>query len=261
VLVSFGVGAPATFGGDYDVYVVNPVTGAKTKLLGDAGTAEVEAVAIYPRVPKGIFASALDEPNGHTFIDTASTAADVTVLDVPVLASLLFQNTPTGRLLETDLPSFDLYEELPPDVPSFPPACTGFTVCDPYGMVYVRRRRLGTVPVLADGSAHFKIPGGLPILIHLPDDAESTKMQLPRWQRETMTFVPGENAHQSMPSGFFDNLCAGCHSSISGRPVDSALKPDFLTQASNVAAVGANPSDYSGPPSQRGAVVAPPFSP
>ncbi len=261
VLVSYGVGAPATFGGDYDVYVVNPVTGAKTKLLGDAGTAEVEAVAIYPRVPKGIFASALDEPNGHTFIDTASTAADVTVLDVPVLASLLFQNTPTGRLLETDLPSFDLYEELPPDVPTFPAACSGFTVCDPYGMVYVRRRRLGTVPVLADGSAHFKIPGGLPFLIHLPDDAESEKMQLPRWQRETMTFVPGENAHQSMPSGFFDNLCAGCHNSISGRPVDAALKPDFLTQASNVAAVAADPSDYSGPPSQRGAVVAPPFSP
>ena len=41
----------------------------------------------------------------------AATEADVTVLDMPVLASLLFQNTPTGRVVEPD-PSFDVYEDL-----------------------------------------------------------------------------------------------------------------------------------------------------
>jgi hypothetical protein len=261
ILVSYGAGAPASFGGDYDVYVFDPVTTQKTMLFGGVGTAEVEAAPIYARVPKGIFASALDEPNGHTTIDPSKTTADVTVLNMPVLASLLFQNTPTGRLVESDLPSFDLYEELPPDVAAAPPGCSGFAVCDDYGTVYVRRRLLGTVPVLPDGSAHFRVPGGMPFLLHLGDDSESKLLKLPRWQRETMTFVPGESAHQALTPAFFDNLCAGCHGAISGRPVDSALKPDFITQASNVTAATASAIDYSGAPSVRGPVVSPPFTP
>ena len=263
MLVSFGTGAPATFGGDYDVYVLDPNDGSKTLLFGDPGTAEVEAVAVYPRTPKGIFVSAPDEPNGHTsFSSSIGAAADVTVLDMQVLASLLFQNTPTGRLVESDLKSFNVYEELPPPagVTSFP-ACGGNTVCDAYGKVYVRRRLLGTVPILADGSAHFRIPGGLPMVLELGADSESKSLGLPRWQREAMTFLPGEMAHQAFPGGFFNNLCAGCHGSLSGRPTDSALNPDFLTQASAVAGTSAAPTDLSGGPSGRGPVLAPPFTP
>jgi len=261
MLVSFGAGAPASFGGDYDVYVLDPATGDKTMLLGNAGTAEVEAVAVYPRVPKGIFTSVPDEPNGHTsFNASLGAAADVTVLDMQVLASLLFQNTPTGRLVESDLKSFSIYEELPPDVTSFG-ACGGNTVCDAYGMVYVRRRLLGQVPILADGSAHFRVPGGLPMVLDLGSDEESTTLKLPRWQREAMTFLPGEMAHQAFPGPFFNNLCAQCHGSISGRPVDTALNPDFLTQASAVAAVNIPATDLSGGPSGRGPVIAPPFTP
>jgi hypothetical protein len=265
MLVSFGSGAPASFGGDYDVYVLDPTTGAKTKLLGGAGTAEIEAVAVYPRTDKGVFTSAPDEPNGHTSVSpgtdpTRSAPADVTVLDMTVLASLLFQNTPTGRVIEPDLNAFELYEDLPPDVTSFP-ACGGNTACDAYGKVYVRRRLLGSVPVLPDGSAHFRIPGGLPIVLHLAADSESQRLMLPRWQREEMTFLPGEVAHQSFQAGFFNNLCAGCHGAISGRPLDAALLPDFLTEASDVAAVSVPGIDFSGPPSTRGSVVGPPSTP
>jgi hypothetical protein len=256
------MGDPSTFGGDYDIYVVDPVTGAKTRLLGNAGTAEVEAVAVYPRVPKGIFTSALDEPNGHTSVTQGQPNADVTVLDMTVLASLLFQNTPTGRLVESDLKSFDVYEELPPDVTTMPPCPTsGNLFCDSYGSVYVRRRIVGVVPLANDGSAHFAIPGGMPMVLHLADDSESQQMSLPRWQREAMTFVPGEQTHQSFPAPFFNNLCAGCHQSIPGRTVDFALGPDFLTQASNVTAASQGPVDLTGPPSGRGPVMGPPANP
>jgi hypothetical protein len=262
LLVSFGSGDPSSFGGDYDLYVIDPVSGAKTLLLGNPGTAEVEAVAVYPRVPKGIFVSTPDEPNGHTSINPGDGNADITVLDMTVLGSLLFQNTPTGRLLEPDLPSFDVYEDLPPDVTSMPPCPTsGNLFCDSFGSVYVRRRRVGTVPLLGDGSAHFRIPGGLPMVLHLADDKESQQMNLPRWQREEMTFLPGEQAHQSFPKQFFDNLCAGCHQSISGQTVDFGLNPDFLTQASSVAAITAAAVDLTGPPSQRGQVTGPPSNP
>jgi hypothetical protein len=265
MLVSYGMGAPANFGGDYDLYVLDPNSGAKTKLLGAAGTAEVEAVAVYPRTDKGVFTSTPDEPNGHTSMatnldPTRSAPADVTVLDMTLLASLLFQNTPTGRLIEPDLPSFQIYEDLPPDVTSF--AAGGpYIATDAYGKVYVRRRLLGSVPLLPDGSAHFRIPGGLPIVLRLADDSESRQFKLPRWQREEMTFLPGETAHQALSVGFFDNVCAGCHGAVSGRPLDAALKPDFLTQASAVDAVGLPPNDYSGPPSKRGPPVGPPSLP
>jgi hypothetical protein len=265
MLVSFGAGAPASFGGDYDVYLLDPATGAKAKLFGDAGSAEVEAAAVYPRTNKGIFASAYDEPNGHTSVSPSlvpgtTAAADVTVLDMTVLASLLFQNTPTGRAVEPDLKAFDLYEDLPPDVTAFG-ACGSNTACDDFGKVYVRRRLLGSVPVALDGSAHFRIPGGLPIVLHLADDTESQKLDLPRWQREEMTFLPGETVNQSFQSGFFDNLCAGCHGSVSGRPLDAALSPDFLTQASAVVAAAVSATDYSGPPARRGPVIGPPSTP
>ncbi len=261
--MSFGDGDPATFGGDYDLYVVDPATGVKTKLLGDVGTAEVEAVGVYERVAKGIFASTPDEPNANTRIVAGDSNADVTVLDMTVLASLLFQNTPTGRVVETSLKGFDLFEELPPDVATFPD-CGGNTACDQLGKdgkVYVRRRLLGTVPVQRDGSAHFRIPGGLPIVLRLADDAESRRLKLPRWQREAMTFQPGEYAHQSMRAVFFDNLCAGCHGAISGRAIDAAMRPDFLTQASAVVAAVEPAADYTGPPAGRGSVSGPPPTP
>jgi hypothetical protein len=166
------------------------------------------------------------------------------------------------RVLERDLKSFDLYEDLPPDVTTFPPTCNvGFLACDDFGQVYVRRRLLGPVPVQSDGSAHFRIPGGLPIVLHLAEDAESRTMKLPRWQREEMTFSPGEYAHQSFPGAFFNNLCAGCHGALSGRPVDAALRPDFLTQASSVIAAAIAPTDYSGPPSTRSSAIIGPMAP
>ena len=260
VLVSFGAGDPATFGGDYDLYVLDPSTGNKTKLLGDTGTAEVEAVAVYPRVAKGVFASTPDEPNGHTEIRSGEPNADVTVLDMPVLASLLFQNTPTGRVVERDLKSFDVYEDLPPDI-SASPDCSANTVHDAYGQVCVRRRLLGTVPVLADGSAHFRVPGGLPIVLHLADDVESARMHLPRWQREAMSFSPGEYTHQSFPGVFFNNICGGCHGPVSGRPIDASLRPDFLTQASQVIAIDQAPTDLTRPPASRGGIIGAPSSP
>jgi hypothetical protein len=261
VLVSYGSGDPASFGGDYDVYVLDPSTGSKTKLLGNAGTAEVEAVGVYARVPKGIFVATGDEPNGNTTIHAGDPSADITVLDMPVLASLIFQNTPTGRPVEPDMTGFEVYEDLPPDVNGMTTmaGCGNNAFSDAFGQVCVRRRIVGAVPVLSDGSAHFRIPGGLPMMLHLPDDQESKGA--PRWQREEMTFVPGEYAHQSFRGTFFNALCGNCHGSISGHQVDVALNPDFLTEASAVAAVSAPATDLSGPPSGRGQIQGAPPNP
>ena len=265
LLVSFGAATDAaSFGGDYDVYVIEPVSGAKTKVLGDAGTAEIDAVAVYARATRDVFRSRLDEPNGTVKLNDGRAEADITVLDVPVLASLLFQNTPTGRTLETDLDKLDVYEDLPP-----PLTMTSFASGDPnvasdgfgFGPVFVKRRLLGTTPVSSDGSTRFQIPGGVPVVFHLPDTKISRDKKLPRWQRESVTFAPGEYANQSFKREFFSGLCGQCHGSVSGRPLDIAVQPDILTQASNTASRGNVPLNLNKAPSDRGQPIGPPAAP
>ena len=263
LLVSFGGATDAaTFGGDYDLYVMDPETGAKTKLLGDAGVAEIEAVAIYPRAVKGLFSSPLDEPNGVVQLMPGHTEADINVLDFPVLAALLFQNTPTKHLIDNDLANFQVFEDMPPtpDVTTYA-AGGSFVAMDTFGQVYVRRRLLGAVPVAQDGSAHFAIPGGVPIVLHLPDTALSRSMSLPRYQREEMTFIPGEYSHQSFKRNFFSGLCGQCHGTLTGRPTDGAVQPDILTQASATLNRGSTPTPLNIPVGQRGPIVGPPSTP
>ena len=258
ILVSFGAASDAqSFGGDYDLYVLDPSNGAKTKVLGDAGSAEIEAVAIYARPVRAIYRSAPSEPNAYTMLE-GHAEADVTIHDVRALVSLMFQNTPTGRVIEQDLSSFDIYESLPPtpEVTSFA-AGGAFVASDEFGQVYVRRRKIGTVPVASDGSAHYQMPGGVPFVIVLPDTRQSGGMKLPRVQREEMMFTPGEYVHETLPRDLFDGFCGNCHGSISGRPLDVAMKPDVLSRASDTMARGSTPTFLLAPPSQRGPIVGP----
>lgn len=263
ILVSYGAAAdPKTFGGDYDVYVVDPINNTSTKLFGAAGTAEVQAVAVFARANKGVFGSAFDEPNGHTIIQPEDHfEAQITVLDVPLLASLLFQNTPTGRPIE-DFSTFQVFEEMPPPTDMTTFAAGGANVAtDDFGQVYVRRRLLGTVPIESDHSAKFTIPGGVPIVLQVPETATS-KGQLPRVQREEMSFYPGEYTHQSFRRQFFSGLCAQCHNSISGRALDVAVQPDMLTQASNIIARSTASHDLNAPPASRSTTfLGPPAKP
>ncbi len=249
MLVSFGTGD------DLDVWAMTSTTGARRKLFGQAGSAEVDAVAVYARAPRPIFRSTLDEPNGHTQILEGKPEAEVHVLDFPVLASLLFQNTPTGRAVDREIQSFSIYEDLPPtlDVDVIGKA-GAFAYTDGFGTAYARRRLLGSVPLAADGSAKFTVPGGLPIVLGLPETKLSRERGLPRMQREAMVFSPGEYVHQSFRAELFGALCGQCHGSISGRPVDTALQPDFVTQASSTLSRFTPPFDVNKAPAARGPV-------
>jgi hypothetical protein len=209
-----------------------------------------------------VFRSTVDEPNANTFVVPQKPDSDITVLDMRVLSSLLFQNTPTGQLLDPELSSFTVYEDMPPplEIDSFEKGGTN-VVTDAFGRVYVRRRSLGPVALETDGSTRFALPGGLPVVLKLPDTQLSRERKLPRVQREAMVFAPGEFAHQSFRAEFFDALCGQCHGSISGRPSDVALKPDFVTQASATLSRGKAPFTLNKPPGERGAIEGPPAAP
>ncbi|HSQ64511.1 MAG TPA: hypothetical protein VLM85_14910, partial [Polyangiaceae bacterium] len=215
ILVSWAAASdPTSFDATtYGLYVVDPVVGGRTAL---ATGGIVDAAPIYGRYNHGTFRSAIDEPNGNTQVEPGHTEANITVLNMTVLASLLFQNTPTGRPVEdvdangndVGFDSFDVYEELPPtsDVTSFG-AGGNFVASDDYGQVYVRRRKLGTVSLQPDKSTIFEIPGGVPIVLKAPETTVSKQLGLPRYQKEEMSFYPGEYSHQSFRKELFNSLC------------------------------------------------------
>jgi hypothetical protein len=109
-----------------------------------------------------------------------------------------------------------------------------------------------------DGSTKFKIPGGVPIVLSLPSTPASMMGNYPRIQREAMSFYPGEYVHQSFQGQFFNSLCGQCHGAVSGKAIDVAVRPDIMTQASQILARDSSPADLNKGPGSRGMIVGPP---
>lgn len=249
------------FNGNFDIVEVDSNTGARTPLVTGPND-ELWPVAVAPRYNLRLFRSRLDEPNGATQVfddDDHKGQAQITFLDAPVLSSLLFQNTRTGRTLPTGDLGLSLWEDFPPEkgVTSFDSASSGSVYSDDYGQVYVRRGLLGSPTVYADGSAGVLIRGGMPLVLQarvkLAADASATY----HFQREEMQFYPGEVVRQGFRQPLFNGLCAGCHGSISGYEADISPNPDILTQASRVAAHDLSPNDLTRAAGQSSGPIAP----
>jgi hypothetical protein len=245
-----------SFSGKFEIVVVDPVSGVRSPLVVDASRDLVWPVAIYAKASLGVFASRLDEANGASEVGSGTTA-DVRILDLGVVQSLMFQNTRgSGRKVGRSS-KLDVWEDLPPelDVVDFPSGGQ-YVVDDAFGQLYVRRQKLGSVPVASDDSAAMRVPGGVPILFETEVELASDGSPVRHHQRESTQFYPGENVRQGFRRELFDGLCAGCHGSISGAEMDGAVMPDVLTQASDVAARTATPTNLT---SRSTAPVGPPF--
>lgn len=237
---------------DFEICELDPRTGAVRRVAGSAGQADVDVVAVYARANHGNFMSRVDEPNGRTMVVPGEQDAVVRVHDFPLLATLLFANTRTGRPINPAIHGFDVLASSPP-----PDSAQGFgdvmsnVVSDAFGSVYVNDRVLGNVPLFGDGSAAFSFRGGTPIRLRPTDDA-GRPLQFAAGdpfagemiQREQMQFYPGERVTQALPRRFFNGLCAGCHGSISGRELDVAVDIDVLTSASHTEARSAAPTSF-----------------
>ncbi len=226
----------ASFSGGFGIFVVHPETGERAELLTDAARDLLWPVAVYARQPRRVFHSRFDEVNGATRVTPGRDYADVLYLDAPLLLSLLFQNTRTGREIGPNAP-LELFELLPPEagIESFADALR-YVEEDEFGRVYVRRRQLGTVPLMKDGSANVRLPGGIPFTYRGTVRLDGDDGPTAHFVREQFQFYPGESLRQSFPRGLFDGMCGGCHGSVSGFEHDVAANPDVLTQASDVQA-------------------------
>jgi hypothetical protein len=208
-------------------------------LFSDPSHVVLEAVAVYPRVPHE-FQSRADEVNGSTHIDTSAKDAIVHYLDSPLLGTLLFSNTRTGRPIDSRVAGMEVLAPQPPpaDAQSLD-QLGGNVVMDSYGRYYEKLRSLGSVPMAADGSLRIRIPGGTPVTLALTGGngkvlsfAGQAPFTGPMRQREATQFYPGERAKQAMGRKLFNGVCAGCHGSITGHELDVGVSVDVLTSAS-----------------------------
>jgi WD40-like Beta Propeller Repeat len=242
LLVSYAANVVAldNFAGNFDIVEVDPNTGTNVPLITGPQD-ELWPVAVAPRYNLRLFQSRLDEPNGATQIvndDEHKDHAEITFLDAPLISSLLFQNTRTGRVVPQDNFGLSLWEEFPPEsgVKSFDGANQSLVFSDDFGKVYVRRGLLGAPPVYGDGSTSVAIRGGMPLVLRARVTLASDSAPTDHFQREEMQFYPGEVVRQGFRRKFFNGLCAGCHGSITGYETDISPNPDILTQASSVEA-------------------------
>jgi hypothetical protein len=239
-----------SFSGNFDVVVLDPISGQRTPLPGLSEPAfdELWPVAIYGKANHGVFETTLftgvqgagvvyTEDDDQPRVDRM----DLTFLDVNVLVPLVFQNTRAGRPI-LGLKEFELWIDLPPE-----PGVTSldqqspFITDDQYGRVHARRSYFGTVPLLADDSARVQAPGGVPVYL-------AARVQLPgesapnlHFTREEIQFYPGEWTRFSHRREVFNGFCGGCHGSISGKEFDVAATPDIMSGASKALAVTAEP--------------------
>lgn len=241
----------------FEIVIVDPITGSRTGLISsDRDLAW--PVAVYAKGNHGIFESRPDEANGTTRVYTDADRRDraqITILDLPLLASLLFQNTRSERLIP-DPGRVEVWENLPPEpgVRSYDDGGE-FVESDAFGEYYLRRRRLGVPEVYSDGSASILINGGVPITLAVTTELASDTSPRLHFQRESMQFYPGEDAHQAFRREFFNGLCGGCHGSVSGLESHIATNPDILTRASDVLAKQRPATDLR----RGGEVKGPPF--
>lgn len=235
---------------DFDLYAVDPLAGTARLAFGEAGRAELEAVAVLARPAVVPFVSRSDEANANTRIEPGATDAQILFQDVPLLASLLFSNTREGRPLDDRIAGLEVLEVLPP-----PAGTTSFGELggqafeDEIGSFYANYESLGWAPLERDGSLRVRVPGGAPILLRLTD-LTGQALELPEGlpisgeaiQREQMQFYPGERSNQGFPRRLFNAMCGGCHGSLTGFELDIAVDPDVLTGPSQVLARDAAPA-------------------
>jgi hypothetical protein len=253
LVVSCDPGATALTQGnfDFDLCAFDPSTGAVSVIGGNPGTAEIEAVAVFARDNRGVFKSRIDEANGHTQVVPNATDAEIHFADVPLLGTLLFNNTRTGRPINPKVGSLDVFEALPPPSSATSFAGLGSKVQhDDFGAVFVDYHQLGHTRLYEDGSARIRIAGGHPILLQLADSNDRAlsfdkggPFTGEMIQREQMQFYPGERSNQSFPRKLFNGMCAGCHGSITGFELDVAVDIDVLTSASQTEAKKHDVSD------------------
>jgi len=204
---------------DYGLWVVDPDGVEDPWLLYDTpGQFDIEPVVAFKRiwVPQPNRIHQGDRKRGEYVFHS-----------IPMFAVMLNDNSRLGSQPNEDVASIRVVEQLsPPEGVSSPEE----VAADLYGpeQVYQRRRLIGEIPLLDDGSVRFLVPASTPLVLELLD-ADGNLID---WQREEEQLGPGETEPRLIQPAQFNGICGGCHNAIDGTELGVAPGPDVLTGAS-----------------------------
>jgi Tol biopolymer transport system component len=222
IMVSYASSAST---GNFDIYAINPNTGAKTQLVTGAGV-RVDAVLAYKYPPRALYENRRQLVFGGSDGGDAAHAV-LHMPDAPMVFTLLTGNLRRGRPVDAfrAARSLVIYSE------GMCPrgACTATT-----NGIYESRMMLGSVPLASDGSVRVQLPSQTGVVLELRDDKNNSVVKM----TEEHQMGPGEQISMGIVQPLFDAVCAGCHGSVTGHEVDVRVTPDALTGAS--ASVSAN---------------------
>ena len=209
----------------YALVAVNQQTGVRRTLTSDGTLSYVEAALGYKRGERELFSNLPQLVfGGHSGQADAGDNGVMHFPDLPVLATLLGANLRRGR----DVAAFDgaaslkVYQDLPP-----PPNST--TAIIPSGaMAYSQRTSLGSASVASNHSLIALVPSGKPLILEVDDGHGNALFTM----SEEHQVTAGEFITPGPPRAVFNNICGGCHGSLSGSELDVAVSADALTGAS-----------------------------
>jgi hypothetical protein len=194
-------------------------------LAGDASLSYVEGALGYKRGERLLFSNLPQLVfGGHT--ENSGSAATMHLPDAPVLATLLGANLRRGRNVAAmdRAVALKVYEEHPP-----PSAMPG-------SAVYINRTSLGQASFESDRSLKVFLPASKPLILEFVDGSGNPVLTM----TEEHQVSPGEYITPGPPRALFNNICGGCHGSLTGSELDVAVSADALTGAS--VSLSRNPS-------------------
>jgi len=218
---------------DFDLVAVDR-DGRRTTIIGGARQ-QVEAVLAIP-YPDGKlyrnFRQLVFGGGSDTSATGGSEWAVVHFPDLPLLFTLLTANLRRGRPVEVfaEASKIAVYQERSPT------SAAGNT---PEG-IFEDRVLLGAADLASDGSAKLRAPAGVPLILQLQDDRGNPVVTM----EEEHQFGPGEAISMGVVAPLFDQICGGCHGSISGRETDIFVTPDVLTGASKSMSQNVDPATF-----------------
>ncbi len=209
----------------YQLVAVDPQTGTSRPLASDGSLSYVEAALGYKRGETELFSNLPQLVfGGHAGQTDAGNNGIMHFPDVPVLATLLGANLRRGR----DVAAFDgaaslkVYQDLPP------PASSTTSIIPTGALAYSQLMPRGSASLMGDHSLKALVPAGVPLILEFDDGNGKALFTM----SEEHQVTAGEYITPGPQRALFNNICGGCHGSLSGSELDVAVSADALTGAS-----------------------------
>jgi hypothetical protein len=209
----------------YALVAVDQQSGVRRPLASDVSLSYVEAALGYKRGETELFSNLPQLVfGGHSGQTDAANNGIMHFPDVPVLATLLGANLRRGR----DVSAFDgiaslkVYQDVPP------PANSTTSIIPMGALAYSQLTPLGSASLMGDHSLKALVPAGVPLILEFDDSSGKALFTM----SEEHQVTAGEYITPGPQRAVFNNICGGCHGSLSGAELDVAVSADALTGAS-----------------------------